>query len=133
MPKLTHLSLRVIDLCDVVEGLSRAIQKLKVSASKSLESCCLFLHTRWRAILLNLDDFEIDQKDLEFLSSVSVDPEQSPLPNLSVLICSARSFSDEASRLQSLWRKPWNQLTSFTLRYGRCPISTALIHVINRR
>ena len=141
-PKLTHLSLRVIDLCDVVEGLSRAIQNSRFPhlSHVSLIDCSsthdgalsqLFQTQCPTLVHLNLDDFEIDQKDLDFLSSVNVDPEQSPLPNLSVLICSARSFSDETFLLQSLFRKSWNQLKSFTLRYGRCGISTALIHTIN--
>ena len=141
-PKLTHLSLRVIDLCDVVEGLSRAIQNSRfprlshvsvIDCSSTQDGALsqLFQTQCPTLVHLNLDDFEIDQKDLEFLSSVNVDPEQSPLPNLSVLISSARSFSDEASLLQSLFRKSWNQLKSFTLRYGRCPISTALINMIN--
>ena len=141
-PKLTHLSLRVIDLCDAVEGLSRAIQNTRFPCLShvSLIDCSstqdgalsrLFQTQCPTLVHLNLDDFEIDKKDLEFLSSVNVDPIQSPLPNLSVLICSARSFSHEASRLQSLFRKSWNQLKGFTLRYGRCPISNSLIHVIN--
>ena len=136
MPEINSSSLRVIDLCDIVEGLSRAIQNSRfpclshvslIDCSSSQDGALsrLFQTQCPTVVHLNLDNFKIDQKDLEFLSSVSVDPNQSPLPNLSVLICSATSFSGDASRLQSLFRKSWNQLTSFTLRYGRSPISTA--------
>ena len=113
--KLTHLSLH-IDLSDVIEGLSEALQSSKfpclshLSLNDSQERSG-FLPRLFRVkcpalIHLNLES-PLDEDDIDFLASVNADSEQSILPNLSGLLL--LSFPER------LFEKPWTRITSFTL------------------
>ena len=116
--KLTHLSLH-IDLRDVIEGLSEALQSSKFPCLSHLslhdsQGGSGFLPRLFRVkcptlIHLNLES-PLDEDDVDFLASVNADSEQSILPNLSGLVLhELRSFPER------LFEKPWIRMMSFTL------------------
>ena len=128
--QLTHLSLRNINLSDVVEGLSQALQSSKFPCLSHVwlvdsKNRSGFLPRLFRVqcptlIHLNLGS-PLDEADTDFLTSVNVDPEWSILPNLSSL-----TLYEEQSFCERLFEKPWTRITSFTLTGTNNSISSLL-------
>ena len=133
--KLTHLSLRDINLCDIVEGLSEALQSSKFPCLSHLRLADRkgrsgFLPRLFRVqcptlIHLNLGS-PLDEHDIDFLASVnSVDSERSILPKLSSLVLSESPFPDR------LFQKSWTRIKNLTLT-GKDECISGLCTVINK-
>ena len=141
-PSLTHLSFRKTNDSHLLHALSRAVQnnRLPKLAYLSLAFCQFFnidgilplLFQKGCATLdhLNMCNVVLDDKDIEFLNSVNMDTERSPLPNLSSLVFSSRSFSGDAFKVSSLFQQPWKNLKSFTI-HDDGSIGTEIVEILN--
>ena len=117
--KLTHLSLRGINLNGVVEVLSESLQSSKFPCLSHLNlgdsnNRSGFLPRLFRVkcpTLIHLSmESPLDKHDRDFLTSCNVDAEWSILPKLSGIMLSESWFPDSD--------KPWSRITSLTLRGG---------------
>ena len=114
--KLTHLSLRYMDLNDVIEGLTEAFESSKFPCLSHLSlrenNRSGFLPRLFRVQCDTLTHLNmgnpLDDQDIDFLTSVNVDSERSILPNLSGLaLTGCPSFP------KRLFEKPWMKIKSF--------------------
>ena len=141
-PSLTHLSFRKANDSNLLHALSRALQnnRLPKLSNLSLAFCQFFnidgmlplLFQKRCATLdhLNMCNVVLDDKDTEFLNSLNIDTERSPLPKLSSLVFSSRSFSGDAFEVWSLFQQPWNNLKSFTI-HDDGSIGTEIVEILN--
>ena len=80
---------------------------------------------------LGLYDFILDHSDLQFLTSVNTDSEESVLPNLSSLGLSSGSLRYSATSISKLFSQPWVDLTSITFADANVETSRAFLDAVN--
>ena len=114
LPNLSHLSLRYSSF-----ETSRFLPVLFQSECTSVQ-------------YLNLYGCKLSIGDLELLGSVG-HAEKSFLPSLSSLLLSAPSFASNETPMATIFSRPWNNLTCFTLGNLDLPICTELVKMLNER
>ena len=110
-----------------------------VSTFETPDFCCLFLllsSLLFRSGCptlksLGLYDFILDHSDLQFLTSVNADSEESVLPNLSSLGLSSGSLRYSVPPVSTLFSKPWVNLTSITFADANVETFRAFLDAVN--